>query len=121
MEKFTRQQKLGQAGESFAVRWLQTKGYQIIKTNYFAPGGEIDIIAWCPQTQCCLMIEDKTRSHAGGLAAINAQKVRRMKRAAEHYFFVHLERQYAPEFEFWGLSIQATALDDLQVIDWIAL
>jgi len=120
MDKITCRKHLGQAGESFAVEWLREKGFQIIKRNYFSPGGEIDIIVWCPREQYCLMIEVKTRSHAGGLAAINRQKVCRMKRAAEHYFFVHLEREYAPDHEFWGLSIEAKK-GRFEVVDFIAL
>jgi len=120
MDKITCHKHLGQAGESFAVDWLIEKGYQIIKQNYHAPGGEIDIIAWCPREKFCLMVEVKTRSHDGGLAAINSQKVRRMKRAAEHYFFVYLKRQYAPDFELWGLAIERKG-KTLSVVDWQAL
>jgi len=96
---------LGAAGESFAVKWLVRKGYQIIKQNYHAPGGEIDVIAWCPRDKVCLMIEVKTRSHDNGISAINRRKVKRMQSAAAHYFFKTLDRKYAPDFECWGLAV----------------
>ena len=123
-----RAKKLGKAGENFSAKWLRAKGYQIIAQNYHAPGGEIDIIAWCPREKFCLMIEVKTRfgyPRANGIAAINSQKITRMKRAAAHYFFNYLERQYAPDFELWGLAINLEKTDGqrrkLQVVDFLAV
>jgi len=120
--------KLGQAGEKFAVAWLIEQGFQIIKCNYFAPGGEIDVIVWDAKTKCVLMVEVKTRKanfRSNGIAAINSQKVRRMKRAAEHYFFKTLDRKYAPDFEFWGLAINKSYKPEsgvkYEVIDFLAV
>ncbi len=36
---------IGHEGEKVAVDYLQTQGYTILKTNFKAAGGEIDIIA----------------------------------------------------------------------------
>lgn len=113
--------KLGLAGEEFAARWLVARGFEIIKQNYHGPDGEIDIIAFEPKEKYHLMVEVKTRTHRSGLGAINSQKIRRMNRAAEHYFFNHLNLQYAPDYELWGLCVWASGPENLEVVDWIAL
>ena len=120
MKKIVRHQKLGQAGESFAAEWLRLKGFEIRAQNYHSVGGEIDIIAYDRLEQYYLMVEVKTRHNHSGIGAINSQKIRRMKNAAEHYFFKKLDLQYAPDFEIWGLCL---SLDQgqLRVVDWVAL
>lgn len=120
MDKFTCHQKLGQAGESFAADWLRARGFQIKFQNYHGPAGEIDLIAFDPQQKYFLMVEVKTRSHDSGLAAIDNRKVRRMQKAAEHYFFQHLGQRYVPDYELWGLGIKAVR-QRLEVVDWIPL
>jgi putative endonuclease len=41
----TNRQKLGKKGEDMAVAFLQNKGYEIIKRNFYAGQNELDIIA----------------------------------------------------------------------------
>lgn len=38
-------QNLGKAGEHFAIEYLQSKGHNIVKTNFHCKYGEIDIIS----------------------------------------------------------------------------
>ncbi len=46
MKVFTsKTQRIGEFGESLAVRWLEGQGYAIIERNWSCPLGEIDIIA----------------------------------------------------------------------------
>ncbi len=46
MKVFTsKTQKIGEFGESLAVRWLKEQGYSVIDRNWTCPLGEIDIIA----------------------------------------------------------------------------
>jgi len=46
MKVFTsKTQKIGEFGESLAVRWLTGQGYVVIDRNYTCPLGEIDIVA----------------------------------------------------------------------------
>ena len=112
---------LGKAGEEFAANWLLARGFKVVEKNYHGPNGEVDIIAFESKEKYYLMVEVKTRSHRSGIGAINNQKLRRMNRAAEHYFFYHLNQPYVPDYELWGLCIWANGPEHLEVVDWVAL
>jgi ribonuclease HII len=76
----------GDAAEQFVADWLQTQGYAIIARNWRTKYCEIDIIAERATTR--YFVEVKYRSsdtQGGGVAAITADKLRRMRRAAEAY------------------------------------
>ena len=50
---------IGQIGEELAEKYLQEKGYRIIRKNYRHVLGEIDLIAW--DREILVIIEVKTR------------------------------------------------------------
>ena len=51
--------EIGNFGEDMACRFLENKGIQVIKRNYYARSGEIDIIA--KDGNCTVFCEVKTR------------------------------------------------------------
>lgn len=76
----------GARGERLAVRHLKRLGYRILKTNYFCPMGEIDIIAADGDT--LVFVEVKTRRSdeaADPENAVNFHKRRQVTRAAKHF------------------------------------
>jgi putative endonuclease len=78
--------KLGEKGERLAIKFLNKKGYKVIKQNYRTPIGEIDIIAKDGET--LVFIEVKTReSIAYGLPfeAVNNIKKRKITKVAMLY------------------------------------
>ncbi|MDD2190353.1 MAG: YraN family protein [Eubacteriales bacterium] len=80
---------LGCLGERMAERYLIKKGYRILKKNFRCMMGEIDIIAM-DGTEL-VFIEVKTRKNQNyGLPceAINAEKIRHIKRTAAYYTMV---------------------------------
>jgi putative endonuclease len=81
---------LGTKGEELAVRFLQKKGYRIVKRNYKTPVGEIDIIARDGDT--IVFIEVKTRtdiSFGYPFEAVNNRKRQKLKNLA----LLYLKRQ----------------------------
>lgn len=80
----------GRVGEEEAHRYLKSRGYQVLATNFQTRVGEIDLIALDGDTLC--FVEVKARTHAdfgGGLAAVTRTKQRRLSRAAQFYLLGH--------------------------------
>ena len=80
----------GKAGEDAVCDYLEQHGYRILKRNYRAKGGEIDIISLRgegEQTTICFT-EVKTRKYSTNLTAWNPMttaKKRRIVLTAEQY------------------------------------
>ncbi|MFN0015995.1 MAG: YraN family protein [Saprospiraceae bacterium] len=55
---------IGKKGEDIAIRYLEEKGYRIIRQNFRAGKGEIDLVAWSPE-RCLVFVEVKARSLDG--------------------------------------------------------
>ena len=53
-------QKIGEIGEHLAVRYLESRGYQIIERNYTRKWGEIDII--CTKNEVIHFCEVKSKT-----------------------------------------------------------
>lgn len=57
---------IGKQGEDLAAELLCEKGYEIIRRNYRAGKGELDLVAWSPPNQMgkktLIFVEVKTRS-----------------------------------------------------------
>ncbi len=81
-----RAQKIGKIGEEKACRYLKRKGFEILAQNYWAPSGEIDIIA--KDRDILVFVEVKTRSSRQfGMPsdAVHHQKQQHIIRTAQHY------------------------------------
>ena len=58
MKVFTsKTQRIGEFGESLAVRWLEGQGYRVIARNWTSPLGEIDIIATKDNLLHCIEVK----------------------------------------------------------------
>jgi putative endonuclease len=78
----------GRKGEELAKDYLLRNNYQIIKQNYYAHWGEIDIIAWDSGAEELVFVEVKARtSRRYGYPedALDERKLTRMIMTAEDY------------------------------------
>ena len=76
----------GELGERAAKRHLQRQGLKFLTANYRSERGEIDLIF--RDRDCLVFVEVKTRSSeewARPAAAVNAERRRRLSRAALDY------------------------------------
>jgi len=76
----------GQLGENIAREFLKKKGYNILENNYRCREGEVDIIA--RKGEHLVFVEVRTRtSQSYGMPeeSLNAEKVRHLMTAANHY------------------------------------
>jgi len=77
---------LGTYGEELASESLAAAGYRILKLNWQADAGEVDIIAY--HRQQLVAIEVKTRSGAGygdSLGSVTPRQLRRIQRGLLQY------------------------------------
>lgn len=72
---------LGQSGESFAVKYLESKGYKIIARNFRIRYAEIDIVAELNDE--IIFVEVKTRSNTRRGLPAEAVNLRKQKKIIE--------------------------------------
>jgi len=83
--------RYGELGERAAKKHLKRQGLKFLTANFRTPRGEIDLI--CRDGDCLVFVEVKTRSSeewTRPAAAVNAERRRRLTRAALDY--LHLLR-----------------------------
>lgn len=77
---------LGSSGERLAARYLRRHGYRILMRNFRAAGAEIDLVALDGETLVFVEVKARRSEAAGSpLAAVDARKQARIRRAAEVY------------------------------------
>ena len=85
--------EFGYFGESAACDFLRQKGYKIVARNYYAAGGELDIVAENEKTLA--VCEVKTRYNGASLrygrpsASVDTRKQTAVAEAAKQYLFDH--------------------------------
>jgi len=103
--------KIGKLGESYAEKFLQTQGYEIINKNFYTRFGEIDLIAInrASHSSQLIFIEVKTRtSDVFGLPqeSITYKKRTKMLKTALH--FINSSTQNLPRI--WRMDALAVKL-----------
>lgn len=93
----------GKAGEEYAARLLEQKGYRILERNYHSRFGEIDIIA--AAGQYLVFVEVKTRAEnalISPLEAVTAAKRRKLIKTAQYYLYRN-RTELQPRFDVIAL------------------
>ncbi len=86
--------RLGAAGEDFACRYMEGKGYEVVERSFRCPFGEIDIVALKDGEM--VFAEVKTRStsaYGRPREAVNRAKLSRMEKCAR-YYLMKTDRPY---------------------------
>lgn len=92
--------KRGAEGEKRAEEYLEEMGYKIIKRNFTIPSGEIDLIAL--KDEYLVFVEVKLRKNANygyGFEAVDEIKQKKIKSAAEVFYYKGAYRDYQPRFD----------------------
>lgn len=83
-------QERGKMGENLACKYLEEKGYEIIKRNYRCNQGEIDIVAKDNSTNEIVFIEVKTRSnlkYGSPAESVQQEKQKHIVNVAKYYIY----------------------------------
>lgn len=105
------QKDLGDFGEDAAVAYLKKKGYRIIKRNFRATGGEIDVIAQTKNT--LVFVEVKTRKNANygfPAEAVDYRKQQHLFSAAREYL---RQKPTRKEIRFDVIEVYASSTDGI--------
>lgn len=95
---------VGRLGEDFAARVLAANGYRILERNFRCKAGEIDLIASKGGRLCFVEVKTRQTARFGTPAeAVDREKQRRIRRAAE--FYLHSRVAGVPETEFQVMEI----------------
>ncbi len=82
----------GEQAEKLALSWLESKGYQLIQSNYARRVGEIDLIVQHPDNATIVFVEVRYRSseqYGGALLSVNYAKQRRLVKTANSWLQRH--------------------------------
>ena len=104
-------------GERIAARHYRLRGFRILGTNVVAGGNELDLIA--RRGGRLVFVEVKERSGAafgGGVAAVNGEKRRRVRRAAASWLQAHPETA-SLEIRFEVASVMNGRVERLDMLD----
>jgi putative endonuclease len=79
-------------GERVAARHYRLRGYRILGANVVAGGNELDLIARRGNRLVFVEVKERASSaFGGGVAAVNREKRRRVRRAAASWLQAHPE------------------------------
>src|SRR3954454_14943755 len=80
------------SGERRAARWYRLRGWRILGANVRAGGNELDLIVRRGRVLRFVEVKERTRGGFGGaVGAVDAEKQRRVRRAAEAWLVAHPE------------------------------
>lgn len=108
---------IGAAGEDAAVDWLRAEGYYICERNWRAGRYEIDIIA--QRWDEVHFVEVKTRRSQGWIApeqAVDATKIRALRRAATAYAARHRLSRYQLRFDLIAIETHPDGQRELRFV-----
>ncbi len=92
--------ELGSRGENIAKKYLRSKGFRILETNFRAGKGEIDIVA--EKNKMIVFVEVKTRSsllYGKPCEAITPYKQRMLRTTATSYLLHHAAPESSGRFD----------------------
>ena len=97
---------LGKKYENMAIHYLKTQKYKVLERNFSCPVGELDIIAFDPESKYIVFIEVKyraTKAFGRPIEAVTPQKVRKIQLTSQ--VFLKLKGWLNRNFRFDVIEI----------------
>jgi putative endonuclease len=102
-------------GERIAARHYRLRGYRILGSNVRIAGNELDLVVRRGSRLVFVEVKERARGGFGGpAAAVDREKLRRVRRAAEAWLHAHPEVT-APDVSLEVAAITAGRLERLRV------
>ena len=101
-------------GERIAARHYRLRGYRILGANVRVAGNELDLIVRRGSRLVFVEVKERARDGFGGpLAAVDREKRRRVRRAAEAWLHAH-PGSAAPDIRFEVAAITGGRLERVE-------
>lgn len=106
----TEKRKFGDWGEEQASLFLMRLGYQILARNFYAFGGELDIVARQEEVVCFIEVKTRVYNNTGygedsAERAVDYLKLKKMVMAAKQYCQQTRIDMYNTEIRFENVSV----------------
>ena len=102
------------SSEARAARWYRLRGYRVLATNTWIAGNELDIVARRGRTLVFCEVKSKSGDDYGDpLEMVTAEKMRRVRRAAEAWLAAHLEYMHC-QVRFDVIAVRGRRLECVQ-------
>lgn len=103
-------EELGRKGEDAAVRYLKSRGYEIVKRNWYCRFGGVEVIARDPEGTLCFIEVKTSGSVEMGMPSDDesAEKQARFERVATCYMMVSDDWDDNDSVRFDAISILVT-------------
>ena len=114
MDKYNK--AVGGFGEKYVAKFLEERGYKILRTNYNCRFGEIDIVAL--DNGCLVFIEVKTRTtsrYGAPENAVNYWKRKHLQLSARCYIEQYRMKEYFARFDV--VEVFAKSADNNFIVD----
>jgi len=109
--------KAGGRGEQIALQYLIKKGYCLLRGNYTAPCGEIDLIVY--NDKFLVFVEVKMRKnpdYGHPLEMVTAAKRKKIRKTAEHFLLGNPRSTLQPRFDVIALDAPGGGYEALEII-----
>jgi putative endonuclease len=105
--------KLGEAGELMALKFLEEKGYELVKRNFRFQRAEIDIIVKNEKQKLVVFVEVKTRRNrkfGEPEESITQRKVDQVCKSAEGFLYKNPEfSSYSARFDVISIMMEGNS------------
>ena len=86
---------IGKTGETIAKQYLNKKGYQILRQNFYTHWGEIDIIGKKDNTVTFFEVKTRTGESKGKpYDSVNAAKIAKLHRSIQYFLLQNNYKNY---------------------------
>jgi putative endonuclease len=106
----------GGRGEQIALQYLLKKGYRLLRSNYTAPCGEIDLIVY--NDKFLVFVEVKLRKnpdYGHPLETVTAAKQKKIRKTAEHFMLGNPRSTLQPRLDVIAIDAPGGGYESVEI------
>jgi putative endonuclease len=108
--------KEGDRGEQIALQYLVNKGYRLLKSNYNAPYGEIDLIVYNDRYLVFAEVRMRAnREYGHPLETVTAAKQKKIRKTAEHFLQKNKRSTLQPRIDVIAIDAPGGGFEQVNI------